>query len=170
MPDDFGTRRNRLSVGRVQATMTHTTTVVRALLLSLALSAAPLAAHAADTFEPTPTDDPELVAAWGAWGNKDIDDYTTTIALSCFCPEIPVVRTVVRDGEVRKVTQGGRRLALRRGHSTDQLFEMIRDAHETADRVEVTYSPRGVPRSITIDPEELATDEESYYTVRLSRL
>jgi len=145
------------------------TTVVRALLLGLALLLVPPAAYAADTFVPTATDDPELVAAWQAWDNKDIDDYTTTVSLHCFCPDIPVIRTVVREGELRKVTQGGRRLAHRRGYSMDQLFEMIREAHATADRVEVTYTPRGVPKSITIDPEELAIDEESYFTVSLTR-
>ena len=148
--------------------MTLMKTVARALIPALALLVVPASAYAAD-FDPTATDDPELVAAWQAWDYKDIDDYTTTVTLTCFCPEIPAVRTVVRDGEVRKVTQGGRRLALRKGHSMDQLFEMIRDAHETADRVKVTYTPRGVPKSITIDPEELATDEERYYTVSLMK-
>ena len=141
----------------------------RALILSLVLLVVPTSAYAAVDFEPDATDDPALVKAWQAWDAKDIDDYTTTVTLTCFCPEIPPVRTVVRDGEVRKVTKSGRRLALRRGHSMDQLFEMIRNAHETADRVEVTYTPRGVPKSITIDPEKLAIDEERYYTVSLVR-
>ena len=145
------------------------TTAARALILALAVTALPVTAHAAGDFEPTTSDDPDLVAAWSAWEDKGIDDYTTTVRLSCFCPRIPAVRTVVRNGEVRTVTQGGQRLPERRGHSMDQLFEMLRDAHASADRVEVTYSPRGVPRSITIDPEELAADEESYYTVRLTR-
>ena len=52
----------------------------------------------------------------------------------------------------------------------DQLFAMIREAYATADRVEVTYTSRGVPKSIAIDPEELAADEETYYTVSLGRL
>lgn len=149
--------------------MTLMTTVARALTPALALLLVPTAAYAADTFEPDATDDPELVAAWQSWDAKDIDDYTTIVRLTCFCPEIPAVRTVVRDGEVRRVIQGGRRLALRRGHSMDRLFAMIRDAHETADRVEVTYTARGVPKSITIDPEKLAIDEERYYTVSLVR-
>ena len=142
--------------------------MTRALLPALVLLLVPTAAYAAD-FEPTPTDDPSLFAAWQAWDNKDIDDYTTTVTLTCFCPEIPAVRTVVRDGEVRKVMQGGRRLAHRKGFSMDQLFAMIRDAHKTADRVEVTYTPRGVPKQITIDPEKLAIDEERYYSVSLMR-
>jgi hypothetical protein len=144
-------------------------TIAPALLLALAVTSVPAGAHA-QGFEPAPTDDPELVAAWEAWESKGIDDYTTTVKLSCFCPRIPAIRTVVRDGEVRKVIQGDKRLAHRKGHSMDQLFAMIREAHATADNVEVTYTPRGVPKSITIDPEELATDEESYYTVSLSRL
>ena len=145
--------------------MTHLT---RALVPALALLLVPSSAYAAD-FDPATTDDPALVKAWTAWDDKGIDDYTTTVTLTCFCPEIPAVRTVVRDGKVRKVTQGGRRLALRKGHSMDQLFAMIREAQDTADSVEVTYTSRGVPKSITVDPEEMATDEERYYSVSLVR-
>lgn len=143
--------------------------MMRALVPVLALLLVPTAAYAADAFEPAATDDPALAKAWTAWEKKDIDDYTTMVTLSCFCPEIAAVRTIVRDGEVRKVTQGGRRLALGRGHSMEQLFVMIRAAQKTADRVDVTYTTRGVPKSITIDPEEMATDEETYYTVSLVR-
>lgn len=142
--------------------------MTRALLPTLALLLIPASAYAAD-FEPASTDDPALVKASQAWDAKDIDDYTTTVTLSCFCPKIAPVRTVVRDGEIRKVTQGGQRLANRKGHSMDQLFAMIREANETADHVEVTYTARGVPKSIGIDPEEMAADEERYYTVSLSR-
>jgi hypothetical protein len=149
--------------------MTAMTTMSRALLPALALLLVPTAAYAGDTFEPTAADDPTVLAAWRSWDEKGIDDYTTTVALSCFCPERPVVRTVVRDGEIRRVLQGGRRLGHGRGYSMDDLFWMIREAHESADRVEVTYSPRGVPKSIAIDPERLAADEETYYTVSLVR-
>lgn len=145
------------------------TVMTRALLPVLALLLVPTSAYAAVDSEPDATDDPGLAKAVQAWEAKGIDDYTTTVILSCFCPEIAPVRTVVRDGEIRKVTQGGRRLAHRRGHSMDQLFAMIRDAHATADRVEVTYTPRGVPKSITIDPEEMAIDEERYYAVSLTK-
>ncbi|UUZ57751.1 DUF6174 domain-containing protein [Nocardioides sp. B-3] len=107
--------------------------------------------------------------AWQAWEAGGIDDYTTTVRLTCFCPRIPAVRTVVRDGEIRKVTRGDRRLAKRKGHSMDRLFAMIREAHETADHVEVTYTHRGVPKSIGIDESEMIADEERYYTVSLVR-
>lgn len=141
----------------------------RALLPALALLLIPAPAHATDDFVPTTSDDPALVEAWTAWDAKGIDDYTTTVKLSCFCPRSAAVRTAVRDGVVRKVTQDGRRLALRQGHSMDQLFAMIRAASETADRVEVTYTARGVPKSIAVDPKEMVADEEAYYFVSLSR-
>ena len=62
--------------------------MTRALLPALALLLVPTAAYAADDFEPGATDDPALVKAWQAWDGKDIDDYATTVTLSCFCPEI----------------------------------------------------------------------------------
>ena len=142
--------------------------MTRALIPALALLIVPTSAYAAD-FEPASTDDPALVKASQAWAAKDIDDYPTSVKLTCFCVPIAPVKTVVRDGEIRKVTQGGRRLAHRKGHTMDQLFAMIRDAHETADRVEVTYTSRGVPKSIAIDESEMIADEETYYSVSLSR-
>lgn len=143
--------------------------MTRTLLPVLVLLLVPTSAYAAGDSEPDATDDPALVQAMQAWEAKGIDDYTTTVTESCFCPEIAPVRTVVRDGEIRRVTQGGRRLAHRRGHSMDRLFAMIGSAHETADGVEVTYTPRGVPKSISIDPSTMIADEERYYTVRLVR-
>ncbi|HXH81280.1 DUF6174 domain-containing protein [Nocardioides sp.] len=144
-------------------------TTVRALLLALALTSVPVAAHATDPFEPAPTDDPKLVAAWEAWESKGIDDYATTVRHHCYCLPIPPVRTVVRDGEIHKVMQDGRRRPDGKGHSMDQLFLMLRDAYDNADRVEVTYTPRGVPKSISIDWDEVMVDEEQSYNVTLVR-
>lgn len=153
--------------------MMSTTSQFRTLLtLPLALAAlmVPSAAHADDTFEPDAQDDAALVRAWEAWEAKGIEDYSTKVTLTCFCPESPVVRTVVRDGDVRAVNQGGRRVGQARGHTMDQLFLMLREAHKSADQVNVTYTSRGVPKSITIDPEKAIADEETYYTVQLKRL
>ena len=49
----------------------------------------------------------------------------------------------------------------------DQLFLMIRDGYETADRVEVDYTGRGIPKSVAIDTSTKIADEERYYTVSL---
>lgn len=121
-------------------------------------------------FVPGVDEDPELAAAWQKWQAKGIDDYVLTVRLSCFCVPADPVRTVVRNDSIRRVTQGDRRLRPGRGHSMDELFTMIREAHAEADRVEVEHTRRGVPTSITIDPDEMVADEETYYTVSLSRL
>lgn len=121
-------------------------------------------------YVPGLNDDSELVAAWQRWQAKGIDDYVTTVQFMCFCPQMPERRTVVRNDRIRKVTEGPKRLSRGKGHSMDQLFVMIREAQAEADEVRVTYSRRGVPRSIAIDPEKMMADEEAYYTVRLRRL
>jgi hypothetical protein len=152
------------------------TTMTRALLASLLpLALAAPAAAAADPqpvrpFVPGINEEPELSAAWQRWQAKGIDDYVITVRLSCFCVPSDPVRTVIRDDTTRRVTQGDRELSARRGWSMDELFTMIRSASAEADRVEVDWSRRGVPTSITVDPDERAADEESYFTVSLTRL
>ena len=154
--------------------MTTTKRALLALLLPLTVGvAAP--AVAADPqpvkpFVPGINDDPELSSAWQRWQAKDLDDYVITVRLSCFCVPTDAVRTVIRNDRTIRVTQGERRLSASRGWSMDELFTMIREAHAEADRVEVDFTRRGVPKSITIDPDERAADEESYYSVSLSRL
>lgn len=155
------------------------TTMMRACLavlvpLTITAGAAPALAAAEPypitPFVPAIDDDPELADAWQRWQSKDIDDYVITVRRTCFCPPTEAVRTVVRDDSIRRVTKGERRLAPRRGYSMDELFTRIRNASTEADRVEVVYTRRGVPKSITIDPIETAIDEETYYSVSLSRL
>lgn len=155
--------------------MTTITRVLLAALLPLALGAAAAPAVAAgdprpvQPFVPGINEDPELSAAWQKWQSKGIDDYVITVRVSCFCVPTDAVRTVIRDDSTRRVTKGGRELSARRGHSMDELFAMIRSASAEADRVEVDYTRRGVPKSITIDPIANAIDEETYYSVSLSR-
>lgn len=155
------------------------TTMMRACLavlvpLTIAAGAAPALAAAEPypitPFVPAIDDDPELADSWQRWQSKDIDDYVITVRRTCFCPPTEAVRTVVRDDSIRRVTKGERRLAPRRGYSMDELFTRIRKASTEADRVEVVYTRRGIPKSITIDPIETAIDEETYYSVSLSRL
>jgi len=155
------------------------TTMKRALLaallpLTIGAGAAPAVAAAdpqpVQPFVPGIHEDPDLSAAWQRWQAKGIDDYVISVRLSCFCVPTDAVRTVIRDDTTRTVTRGDRELSARRGWSMDELFSMIRSASAEADRVEVHYTGRGVPKTITIDPVENAADEESYYTVSLTRL
>lgn len=152
-----------------------TRALLAALLpLTLAAGAAPAVAAAdpqpVQPFVPGINEDPELSAAWQDWQARGIDDYVITVRLSCFCPPSPGVRTVIRDDSTRRVTQGERTLAARRGWSMDELFTMIRGARAESDSVTVDYTRRGVPASIAIDRDQKIADEETYYTVTVSRL
>lgn len=85
-------------------------------------------------------------------------------------PPTDAIRTVIRDDMVRRVSQDDRRLRDHSGYSMDEMFSLISRESIESDRVDVGYSRRGVPRLITIDPVEMAADEETYYTPTLSRL
>lgn len=174
--------RNRLpppARHRVMTTITRSSTAaLLAVTLTALLGAVPGATAAPGLADPQPVtpfvpgidDDPDLAGAWQRWQSRGIDDYVLTVRLSCFCVPTDAVRTVVRNDSIRRVTQGHTQLRPGRGHSMDELFTMIREASVDADRVEVDYTRRGVPVSLTIDPDEMMADEETYYTVRLSRL
>lgn len=156
--------------------MTTTTRVLLAALIPLTLGAGSAPALAAadpapvQPFVPGIIEDPALSSAWQAWQSKGIDDYVISVRRSCFCVPTDAVRTVIRNDRTLRVTQGERVLSSRRGWSMDELFTMIRSASVEADRVEVDYTRRGVPASITVDPIDDAADDEAYYTVSLSRL
>jgi hypothetical protein len=155
------------------------TTMKRALVaalvpIALGASAAPAVAavepQPVQPFVPGINEEPALSKAWQHWQSKGIDDYVISVRLSCFCVPAKAVRTVIRNDSTRRVTQGDRTLSARHGYSMDELFTMIREAMAVDDSVTVDYSARGVPTSIAFDPNEMAADEESYYTVTLSRL
>jgi hypothetical protein len=122
-----------------------------------------------DPFVPTATDDPGLLRAWSRWEAKGIDDYVLVVRRSCYCPPEPAVRTVVRDGAVRRVSRGDRRLGPALGYTVDEMYARVRDALAYADRVTVEWTRRGVPRRITIDPQLGVADEETYFAVQLIR-
>ena len=153
-------------------TMKH---VLLAALVPLGLGAAAGPAAAADPepvrpFVPGINEDPDLSAAWQTWQSKGIDDYVITVRETCFCVRTAPVETVIRNDRTVRVTRGERRLKTSRGWSMDELYSLIRSARTEAERVDVEWAGRGVPRSIAIDPSTNVADEETYYTVTLSRL
>ena len=146
-----------------------------AALVPIALGAGTAPAAASDPqpvqpFVPGINEDPELSAAWQTWQSKEVDDYVISVRRSCFCVPGMAVRTVIRNDRTVRVTQGDRRLAPRRGYSMDELFSMIREASAASDAVTTDYTRRGIPRSIAIDPSTMVADDETYYTVSLTRL
>ncbi|RYB88831.1 hypothetical protein EUA06_18790 [Nocardioides glacieisoli] len=153
-------------------TMKH---VLLAALLPLGLAATAAPAAAADPqpvqpFVPGINEEPDLSTAWQKWQAKGIDDYVITVRESCFCVRTQPVETVIRNDRTVRVTRGDRRLKASRGWSMDELYSLIRSARTEAERVDVEWTPRGVPSSIAIDPSTMVADEETYYTVTLSRL
>ena len=153
-------------------TMKHV--LLAALLpLGLGVSAGPAAAadpQPVQPFVPGINEDPDLAAAWQRWQSKGIDDYVITVRETCFCIGTEPVETVVRDDCTIRVTRGDRRLRPSRGWSVDELYALIRSARAEAERVDVDWTRRGIPTSIAIDPSTMIADEETYYTVSLSRL
>jgi Family of unknown function (DUF6174) len=154
--------------------MTSMKHALLAALLPLGLGAAAGPAAAADPqpvtpFVPGANEDPELSAAWQRWQAKDIDDYVITVRQTCFCARTQPVETVIRDDRTVRVTRGDQRLGASRGWSMDELYALVREARSDADRVDVEWTRRGVPRSIVIDPDTMAADEETYYSVTLRR-
>lgn len=121
-------------------------------------------------FVPGINEDPVLTENWQRWQGKDIDEYAITVRRSCYCVPTAAVRTVVRDDAVHRVTQDGRRLRASRGWSMDELYVMLREVGVEADSVEVDWTPRGVPASISVDLDTSVADDETYYTVSVSRL
>ena len=149
--------------------------VLLAALLPLALGAAAGPAAAADPqpvqpFVPGINEDPDLSAAWQKWQSKGIDDYVITVRETCFCVRTEPVETVIRNDRTVRVTRGERRLKSFRGWSMDELYSLIRSARTDAERVDVEWTGRGIPGSIAIDPSTMIADEETYYSVTLSRL
>ena len=153
-------------------TMKH---ALLAALLPIALGATAGPAAAADPqpvqpFVPGINEDAELSAAWQRWQAKGIDDYVITVRESCFCIRTKPVVTVIRDDSTVKVTRGDRRIKQSRGWSVDELYSLIRSARSESDRVDVEWTARGIPSSIAIDPSAMVADEETYYSVTVSKL
>ena len=153
-------------------TMKH---VLLAALLPLGLGVTAGPAVAADPqpvqpFVPGINEDPDLSAAWQKWQAKGIDDYVITVRETCFCVLRKPVETIIRNDRTVRVTRGDRRLGPSRGWSMDELYALIRSERAEAERVDVEWTRRGVPSSIAIDPSSMIADEETYYTVTLSRL
>ncbi len=100
----------------------------------------------------------DLDAAREAWAARNLDDYDFTVTRTCFCPP---AYTRPRDVQVRdgKPISGGRKI--REYATVPRIFDVIQNAiDEQAERLEVTYGPGGLPRSVYIDYSFMIADEE----------
>jgi hypothetical protein len=142
-----------------------------AALLTLAVAAAvPLAtgqaAQTGKVTDPGITDGSKqhrLDTARNAWKAAHVSNYSYRIKLSCFCPQTPYVKIVVRGGRPAAATPKN----MRDVATVPRLFRMIQHAiDQKVARIQVTYGKRGVPSSISIDFDQRIADEESYYTIK----
>lgn len=127
----------------------------------------------------SPTKDPAqqaLDANRAKWEQASIASYDFQLRIGCFCPpdNTRPVDLEVEDGvavsieytdEPKTVTTD----FFQRADTIEKLFAIIQDAIDAeADSLTVEYhATYGYPVSITIDPIELAVDEEIAYFVEM---
>jgi hypothetical protein len=101
----------------------------------------------------------DLAVARATWKERGFDAYRFRLRRSCFCPPAHG-RVLVRDGRPVRAPKGLKRYA-----TASRLFKLIADAIDRkASGLDVTYGPRGFPRKIAIDYDDLAADEELGFT------
>ncbi len=111
----------------------------------------------------------EARAAWKA--SPAATDYRLRVTRTCFCPAAVVTSTVTRgkvtasDVEAPDGGKGSGSPGVEKDHprTVEDLFALI--ARYDPERLEVTYSPQGVPLSVAADPVPGAVDDEFTYTV-----
>lgn len=107
----------------------------------------------------------ELESSRRLWGAQDIEDYSFTVEVDCFCP--PEFRgpfeVKVSDGEIAQATLDGepiRERVDREFLTVEGLFRFV-ERNAYADAIDVTNHSRfGYPLVIDIDPVRNAIDEE----------
>ena len=112
----------------------------------------------------------QLQAARLKWERTRPAAYTFTIARNCFCaPGGGPVIVSVRDGVVESRTYAANGAAVAPAYAEyfptiDGLFEVIEDARQRADAIDVTYDPAfGFPAVISIDYIRTSADDEITY-------
>jgi hypothetical protein len=150
--------------------MTMRSLTLAALLLAVALAAVPVAAGQAGS--PQHKTDPDISSgkeqrrlsnARKLWKARGVPSYRYQLSVNCFCPPMRDIRIVVRNG--RPAVYSDKELDDQA--TVPRLFRTIQDAIDRkAAKLDVTYGPRGVPRSIYIDRESYVADEEVGYVIR----
>jgi hypothetical protein len=150
--------------------------VVRRLLLLAALTVP--AGACVFVFDADESEARELERARNRWRRAGLSDYRYEFERYCSCvgPYTRPVTVHVRNGAVYAAVyaDNGKPVAdedLRFFQTIDGLFEIIGGAiNHRADIVDVEYDREyGYPRSVAIDYDRRAADDEVYFTVRRFR-
>lgn len=111
------------------------------------------------------------------WETQNIDHYSFTIAVSCFCPFANVEVTYeVQNGQVvsqsvqtsqdNPVDEAQVSDFYRDYNTVDKVFDYVGRAVNEADKTTVEYdSTYGFPTEVSVDWIELAADDEMYLTL-----
>jgi hypothetical protein len=112
----------------------------------------------------------ELGAREAAWRGSGIESYDWFVAYLCECGVSNPVAIVVQQGRVISEQDGNGEFGTLTGFplTVDDLFTRARATLDGGGTVSAGWDARGVPTSITFDPEPLAIDDE--LTVRVNEL
>ena len=115
---------------------------------------------------PEPTKRSRLNRARDRWAESGISNYRITLTYGCFCEfgDGREIKVRVEDGRFAEASSDGQPLTRRelRGFAftVEQLFDLVA-SHRNADKLEVAYDKTlGYPRSIDIDNDARADDDE----------
>lgn len=132
-----------------------------ALAALLALTAAPAYATAPSIRDGSAQR--RLEAKRALWAKRAPPSYTYRLRLLCFCgPDSTRPHTfVVRDGRPRHTPKGYRSV-----NTGAKLFSIVQDAIDSRpDGLTVRYRPNGLLKTISVDQEGRAVDDEFSFTV-----
>lgn len=113
----------------------------------------------------------EFRSAQARWNRQDVEDYDFDYLRSCFCEHVEEVRVRVRNGVVESAvyTRDDSPVppsVVATLPTIPDLFEIVREALEDADEVNVEYDPTyGHPARVDIDWLKDAIDDEVLYRV-----
>jgi len=111
------------------------------------------------------------------WQAQDINHYRFTIAVSCFCPFAFVEVTYeVQNGQVvnqsiqtspdNPVDEAQVNEFYQPYNTIEKVFDYVGKAVNEADKTTIEYdSTYGFPTDVSVDRNELATDDELYLTI-----
>ncbi len=115
----------------------------------------------------------ELAGEQAIWQSHNINDYSFTLSVDCFCVVSGPVHFVVRNGEMQSgfIERDQRELAETEREflptTIPELFSLIEEVRtETSSTLEVEYAEElGYPSSVVIDREKMAFDAGRAYSV-----
>ena len=111
------------------------------------------------------------------WQAQDVNHYRFTIAVSCFCPFASVEVTYeVLNGQVvnqsvqtspdNPVDEAQVSEFYQPYNTIEKVFDYVGKAVDEADKTTIEYNPTyGFPIDVSVDRNELATDDELYLTI-----